>query len=98
MSSVGLACPGEGCTRAVTIRSTGTAPLRIYSFVMLDDPNFTFNGSCVNQNLDPGESCTFSVGYQGPHDDSVYSARLVIHQNLPDGPTYISLSETPIPD
>ncbi|WP_433152633.1 hypothetical protein ACQPZ8_18230 [Actinomadura nitritigenes] len=93
-----LPCPSDGCVQQITIRSTGTAPLSIYTMVMLDDTDFSFGKQCVNKDLHPGETCTFGVTYGGPSSDqSVYTARLVIHQNLAGGPTYVALTRVPVP-
>ncbi|MFP3961179.1 hypothetical protein SMC26_02520 [Actinomadura fulvescens] len=95
--SVFLVCPGDACTQAVTLRNTGTAPLKLYNFVMLDDANFYADKTCANYELKPGHSCTFRLSYRGPVENHVYTARLVIHQNLPGDPTYIALTKHPIP-
>ncbi|MFG2003157.1 hypothetical protein ACGFNU_28755 [Spirillospora sp. NPDC048911] len=95
--SVYLVCPGDDCTQEVTLRNTGTAAMKLYSFVMLDDANFYTDKTCANYELKPGYSCTFRVSYRGPAENHIYTARLVIHQNLPGDPTYIALTKQPIP-
>jgi hypothetical protein len=96
-SSVLLPCPSRDCSQQVTIRSTGTAPLEVYNLVILDDADFKVDKVCTHQELQPGESCTFNVSYQGAPSDNVHTARLVIHQNLPGQPTYIALTKHPVP-
>ncbi|MFI0448589.1 hypothetical protein [Actinomadura sp. 6N118] len=95
--SVYLVCPGDDCTQEVTLRNTGTASMKLYNFVMLDDANFWADKTCANYELKPGHSCTFRVSYRGPAENHIYTARLVIHQSLPGDPTYIALTKQPIP-
>lgn len=94
--SLYLACPGDGCTQQIAIRSTGTTPLTIYGMSLLDDANFSVGTECANTSLHPGETCAFTVTWLGPPcDGDVHSTRLVIHQNLAGDPTYIALARTP---
>jgi hypothetical protein len=96
-SLVSLGCPGEYCSQQVTIRSTGTAPLEVYNLTILDDADFSVDRGCTHRKLYPGDSCTFNVSYRGAISDNFFTARLVIHQNLPGEPTYIGLNKYPLP-
>ncbi|MBO0864889.1 MAG: hypothetical protein J2P16_07455 [Mycobacterium sp.] len=106
--SVTQVCHGaQDCGwESITIRSTGNSSLNVYDISIQHDSSpsgarFITDGTqCVDTTLDPGESCTFSVRWWGPPRNTVndvYTADLLIFDNLPDQPTYVGLTRVPLP-
>lgn len=101
--SVQLPCPGADCAQPVTIRSTGSAALIIYDMSIHNDSSKVVEGyhailprQCVDITLQPGGSCTFYVSwFVGNNQSDIYTAQLLIFDNLPDQPTYVSLTRQP---
>jgi hypothetical protein len=95
-----LHCSSEGCDNDVTVRSTGSVPLRITT-IEFDGPaagSFSQDGDCENRDLQENEECSITVHYT-PRE--VGLAFLVIHQNLQGPPTFVALEgdiDTPPPD
>lgn len=101
--SVQLPCPGADCAQPVTIRSTGSAALIIYDMSIHNDSSKVVEGyhailprQCIDITLQPGGSCTFYVSwFVGNNQSDIYTAQLLIFDNLPDQPTYVSLTRQP---
>jgi hypothetical protein len=95
--SVELACPGTGdCEALVTIRSRGTAPLRIDA-IEFDGPDaagYSHTG-CEHRRIAVGDECVITIRQVSSSGGG--SARLVVHQNLPGPPTYVQVT-SPITD
>jgi hypothetical protein len=86
-----VTCPGTpvgqvGACPAVTIRSTGSQPLVVSSFELVQPAAGEFevvDGSgCVGRTLGLDETCTVQLTFR-PSLAGPRSARLVVHQNLP---------------
>jgi hypothetical protein len=112
LSGVGIGIPGASVSPAsvsfgldderssdpktVTLRSTGTAPLRI-SAVTIGGANpdsfIKRQDGCSGNTLDPGDSCTVQVAFVASGDRS-RSATLTFTDNAPDTPQTITLSGT----
>jgi hypothetical protein len=98
--SLDLPCPGNDCAQPLTIRSTGTAPLKIYDMSVHDDSSTAIEGyhvvlphACVDTTLDPGQSCTFYVSwYVGNNQSDIFTATLLIFDNVTSQPTYVGLT------
>jgi hypothetical protein len=90
-----VACPGTPVGQvvtcpAVTIRSTGSEPLVVTSFELVQPAAGEFevvDGSgCVGRTLGLDETCTVQLTFR-PSLAGPRSARLVVHQNLPSPDT-----------
>jgi CARDB len=87
------------CTLArcpdVTIRSTGTADLKIGEIRIepgLQSDQFTITRGCENDTLHPNQDCTIGLEWEPKPGSGEATARLVINQNLPDpDPTSVTL-------
>jgi hypothetical protein len=96
VSPTSLECNTSGCAEPVTVQNLGDRPLKIYDIeVDGNDPgNFIPDPEqkCANRTLRPNEYCSFEVTYSPPAEGKAKAARLVINQNLPGDPTFVSLS------
>ena len=96
-----VACPAPvglpGACPAVTIKSTGSEPLVVRSFELVQPAAGKFevvDGSdCVGRTLALDETCTVHLTFQ-PSLAGPQSAKLVIHQNLPSPDTGTSVELT----
>jgi hypothetical protein len=92
-----LHCSSEGCDDDVTVQSTGSEIL-VIDTIEFDGPaagSFRQEGDCEHRELEENETCSITVHYT---PDEAGQARLVIHQNLPELPTYVDLEgETDTP-
>jgi hypothetical protein len=91
-----LRCANERCEHPVTIHSTGTAAL-IIGEIELDGENaadFQRAGRCENTRLQPGQECVFGMRFMPTGRWETRHARLVIHQNLPGPPSFLTLEGT----
>jgi hypothetical protein len=81
----------------ISVTSTGKTALRITSFEFDGSNPKEFvvdkkNSTCKEgAELSPADSCSISVVFK-PARPGGRSARLVVHQNLPGAPSYVSLS------
>jgi hypothetical protein len=85
-----LHCSSDGCDDDVTVKSTGSEVLAIYT-IEFDGPafgSFSQDGDCENRELEENETCSITVHYT---PGKAGQARLVIHQNLPELPSYVAL-------
>ncbi len=89
-----LHCSSESCDDDVTVQSTGSE-LLVITTIEFDGPaasSFSQNGDCENlelhRELHEGEECSITVHYT---PGAARDARLVIHQNLPELPTFVAL-------
>jgi hypothetical protein len=90
-----VACPGTlvdqpvACP-AVTIRSTGSEPLVVRSFELVQPAAGEFevldDSGCVGRTLGLDETCTAELTFR-PSLAGPRSAKLVVHQNLPSPDT-----------
>ncbi|WP_461124922.1 hypothetical protein [Saccharothrix stipae] len=87
-----LTCTPAGCPDPVTIRSTGTSPLRIDK-IGFDGPaaqEFEHRGQCEHRQFAPGEKCLLRIGF-APSEAGTRRARLVVNQNLAGPPSYLAV-------
>ncbi|WP_188189004.1 hypothetical protein [Nonomuraea sp. SYSU D8015] len=87
-------CAGESCAKEVHILSTGTATLKIDDIEFEGDSpgDFRHDDACANQALQAEDECTLKVWFEPAVAGAGSTAVLVIHQNLPGKPTYVSLT------
>ncbi len=88
-----LHCSIDGCEEPVVIKSTGDQLLRIGDIEFDGEAATTFNlsGKCENRSLSKDEECQLTVSFTPSGSAGTRNARLVIHQNLPELPTYVDL-------
>ncbi|WP_241842388.1 choice-of-anchor D domain-containing protein [Pseudofrankia sp. BMG5.36] len=88
-----LLCAGDRCAEPVTIRSTGTGPLKVTSVEVVGPGagSFVPSHDCDGRELSADEECSLAVDFTPPEDGGVADATLVIHQNLAGPPTEVAL-------
>jgi hypothetical protein len=105
-----LDCTADGCDEQVRIENAGTLPLRVDAIEVEGPDAASFDadpdGACAHSTLqEAGDGCSFDVLFTPSGEGGTATATLVIHQNLPEFPTYIPLAgengdddEPPPPD
>jgi hypothetical protein len=91
-----LECSADGCSEQVRVENAGNLPLRVDAIEVEGTDAESFQpdrkGTCAHHTLqESGDSCSFDVGYNPSGDGGTATATLVIHQNLPDVPSYVPL-------
>ncbi|MEV7969268.1 hypothetical protein AB0O34_25260, partial [Sphaerisporangium sp. NPDC088356] len=92
--SLHLSCFGEQCRQRITIRSTGTATLKLTSTKRegAGREAWRFSRGCDREAIPPGDECTFWVWAVRSDAVSDYTAELVIHQNTSGPASIVSLT------
>ncbi|MER5596307.1 hypothetical protein [Streptomyces sp. NPDC002265] len=93
-ASLELSCVGKECRQEVTIRSTGSADLRLTSMAFEGDGAAAWHRSddCENKVIPPGQDCRLRVWAVRTDGLADYAARFVIHQNTPDPASQVALT------
>ncbi|MGH9838340.1 MAG: choice-of-anchor D domain-containing protein [Blastocatellia bacterium] len=75
----------------ISFRNAGSGSLTISSLSIAETDAFIFNDiNCRGRALDPGESCSVSLGFR-PKNDGDYNASLVIRSNARNNPLAVPL-------
>ena len=87
-----LHCGSKGCDDSVTITSTGDEVLEIRN-IEFDPPTgeFTQDQKCEWHELEKDEQCQVGVTFVPSGSAGTHRAKMVIHQNLPSPPSYVTL-------
>lgn len=93
-ASLELSCLGKKCGQKVTIRSTGTAALRLTSMAFEGEGAAAWHRSnaCEHKVIPPGRACTLRVWAVQTDELADYTAQLVIHQNTPGPASQVDLT------
>ncbi|MFE2533613.1 hypothetical protein [Streptomyces sp. NPDC059371] len=93
-ASLELPCLGKDCRQEVTIRSTGTADLRLTSMTFEGEGAAAWHRSddCEHKVIPPGQDCRLRVWAVRSDGTARYTARLVIHQNTPGPASQVDLT------
>ncbi|MGC4985997.1 hypothetical protein ACLQ18_36235 [Streptomyces sp. DT193] len=93
-ASLELPCLGKDCRQEVTIRSTGTADLRLTSMAFEGEGAAAWHRSddCEHKVIPPGQDCRLRVWAVQTGGTARYTARLVIHQNTPGPASQVDLT------
>lgn len=93
-ASLELSCLGKKCGQKVTIRSTGTAALRLTSMAFEGEGATVWHrsNSCEHKVIPPGRACTLRVRAVRSEELTEYAAQLVIHQSTPAPACRVDLS------
>ncbi|WP_392972919.1 hypothetical protein [Streptomyces sp. LN245] len=93
-ASLELSCLGKDCRQEVTIRSTGTADLRLTSMAFEGEGAAAWHRSddCEHKVIPPGQDCRLRVWAVQTDGLPRYTARLVIHQNTPGPASQVDLT------
>ncbi|GAB3308671.1 hypothetical protein GCM10027451_17910 [Geodermatophilus aquaeductus] len=88
-----VVCAGVGSCGLVIIRSTGSEALRVDAIEFADpgEERFSFDDRCADQTLVPAAECSFEVMLTAADPEGAGVAELLINQNLPGGPTSVTL-------
>lgn len=81
---------------SIEVHSVGTEYLEITGLEVEGSnvANFGYTDECVGFSHPPGSTCAFDVTICPASTKSELSAVLVVHQNLPGPPSYVTLSGT----
>jgi hypothetical protein len=87
-----LHCDIKGCDDSVTITSTGDEAL-VIGTIEFDPPTgeFTEDDECDGHDLAKDQQCQVIVTFAPSELAGTRSAKMVIHQNLPSPPSYVTL-------
>jgi hypothetical protein len=87
-----LHCDSKGCDDTVTITSTGDEVLEIRN-IAFDPPTgeFTQDKKCEWHELEKDGQCQVGVTFVPSGSAGTHHAKMVIHQNLPSPPSYVTL-------
>jgi hypothetical protein len=85
-----VSCTADGCSGPVVLRNLGNVPITVtYTEFSPDGGGFDVDRGCEQRTLGPGDECTVEVSWTpsaGTED-----VQLVIHQDLPGDPWYVTL-------
>ncbi|MFF3886111.1 hypothetical protein [Streptomyces sp. NPDC001914] len=93
-ASLELPCVGKDCRQEVTIRSTGSADLRLTSMAFEGEGAAAWHRSddCEYKVIPPGQDCRLRVWAVRTDGLARYTARFVIHQNTPGPASEVDLT------
>lgn len=95
-TTIKITCAGEECAKKVTIRSTGSAALKVSSIDLVDAADgFLLTTRCDHKTLDPGESCATQIEWDGPLPPEPQSARIRVASDATSDETDVKVTLAP---
>jgi len=87
-----ITCDSEDPCTTVTVTSVGSAPLRITWLKVPDDAaSYLTATGCENATLEPGASCTITLGFSPQNAPESAVTQLTIHQNFTGPATHVPM-------